>query len=218
IRLHKRLENGSWSMRVHVPLVQARADIWMPQIAVDAKGRVWVIWSEQTGQSKTATGNWDIYARYFDNQSFGPIVRISDNPKPDINPHVCVDSKHNIYVVWQGHADNTGDVMLARFNGDRWSKPLAVPKGPASDWYPQADVDAKGKIWIAFDSYRNGDYDVFLTSVDGDRVGEVVPIATSRYYEAHPTVACAADGRVWVAWEQAGYNWGKDQGYWLRFI
>ena len=40
IRLHKRLANGNWSTRLHVPLVQARADIWMPQIAADAQGRV----------------------------------------------------------------------------------------------------------------------------------------------------------------------------------
>jgi hypothetical protein len=77
-------------------------------------------------------------------------------------------------------------------------------------------VDSKGVAWISFDSYRNGDYDVFLTSYDGARVGPVVPIATSRYYEAHASVACAPDGRVWVAWEEGGYNWGKDQGYWLR--
>ena len=28
-------------------------------------------------------------------------------------------------------------------------------------------------------------------------------------------MACT-DGKVWIAWEQGGYNWGKDQGYWLR--
>ena len=164
---------------------------WMPQLAVDRDGRVWVIWSEQTGQTPTSTGNWDIYARSFDGNAWGPLVRVSDHPKPDINPHVTVDAKRNIYIVWQGHADNTGDVMLARFDGQRWSKPLAVTSGPESDWFPQADVDAQGKVWIAFDSYRNGDYDVFLTSVEGDRVGPIVPIATSRYLEAHPTVACA---------------------------
>ncbi|HEX4148975.1 MAG TPA: hypothetical protein VHY20_08305, partial [Pirellulales bacterium] len=216
IRLHKRLSGGKWSTRLHVPLVRAEADIWMPQLAVDKKDRVWVIWCEQTDQTKTASGNWDVYARAFENDQWGPIVRLSTDPKPDINPHVATDVDHNIYVVWQGHPENNGDIMLSRFDGQEWSKPQAVTSGPESDWYPQVAVDVDGTAWIAFDSYRNGDYDVFLTSVNGDRVGSIVPIATSKYYEAHPTVACAPDGQVWVAWEQGGFNWGKDNGYWLR--
>ncbi len=216
IRLHKRLPRGEWSTRTHVPLVNSRADIWMPQLAVDAKNRLWVIWCEQTPATADAEKNWDLYARSLDGDTWGEIVRLTNDPKPDINPHVSVDASHNICVVWQAHPENTGDIQLSRFDGKEWSKPLAVTKGEASDWYPQASVDAQGVVWIAFDSYRNGDYDVFLVSVKGDRIGELIPIATSKYYEAHPSVACGADGRVWVAWEQGGYYWGKDQGHWLK--
>ena len=53
IRLHKQLADGGWSTRTYVPLVNPRADIWMPQIACDAQDRVWVIWCEQTDQSRT---------------------------------------------------------------------------------------------------------------------------------------------------------------------
>ena len=181
IRLHKQLKSGKWSTRTHVPLVQARADIWMPQLAVDASDRLWVIWCEQTGQSATQTGNWDLYARSLDGTAWGPIVRLTDNPKPDINPHVAVDAKRNIYVVWQAHPDNDGDIMLCRFDGTSWSKPKTVTSGPAADWYPQVAIDQAGVAWIAFDSYRNGDYDVFLTSVNGEQVGEVIPIADTDY-------------------------------------
>jgi len=216
IRLHRRYPDGQWSTRTHVPLVKARADIWMPQLACDASDRVWIIWGEQTDQTRTASGNWDLYARALEQDVWGPIVRLTDHPKPDINHHVATDGKHNIYVVWQAHPENDGDVQMCRFDGKQWSKPMPVTSGPASDWYPQVAVDGKGTAWVAFDSYRNGDYDVFLTSVAGDRAGEVVPIATSKYYEAHASVACTPDGRVWVTWEQGGFNWGKDQGYWLR--
>jgi hypothetical protein len=216
IRLHRRRSDNTWSTGTHVPLVQARADIWMPQVAVDAHDRPWVIWSEQTGQTATSTGNWDLYARELRANEWGPIVRLTENPKPDINHHVAVDAKHNIYVVWQAHPENNGDIMLRRFDGKEWSKPIAVTSGSAGDWYPQVAIDSRGVAWIAFDSYRNGDYDVYLTSLEGETVGELIPIATSRYYEAHPSVTCTPDGKVWIAWEQAGYNWGKDQGYWLK--
>lgn len=218
IRLHKRLPDGAWSTRTYVPLVKPRADIWMPQIAIDAQNRVWVIWSEQTDQTRTNSGNWDLYARALDEQKneWGPLVRLTDDPKPDINLHVTTDTKHNIHVVWQSHPQNSGDVKYCRFDGSEWSKPLAVTSGPESDWYPQVAVDKEGVAWIAFDSYRYGDYDVFLTNVTKGKVGKLQPIASSKFYEAHASVACTNDGRVWVSWEQGGFNWGKDQGHWLN--
>ncbi|HEV7222432.1 MAG TPA: hypothetical protein VGN42_07010 [Pirellulales bacterium] len=216
IRLHKRLPDGQWSTRTHVPLVNARPDIWMPQLAVDATNRLWVIWCEQTPGENGAAGNWDLYARSLKDETWGEIVRLSDDAKPDINPHVTIDADHNIYVVWQAHPENNGDIRLCRFDGREWSQPLSVTSGPASDWHPRAAIDAQGTVWIAFDSYRNGDYDVFLVSVKGDDAGEPIPIAASKYYEAHASVACTPDGRVWVAWEQGGYYWGKDQGHWLK--
>lgn len=216
IRLHRRLPSGRWSTRTHVPLARANADIWMPQLAVDSKNRLWVIWSEQTGQSAEKTGNWDLYARSLVNDTWGPLVRLSTDPKPDINPHVAIDSQRNIHVVWQAHPKNAGDIYYCKFDGENWSQPLAVTSDAESDWFPSVAVDKDGTAWIAFDSYRNGDYDVFLTTVRDGRPGKVIPIATSSYYEAHASVACGRDGAVWVAWEQGGANWGKDVGYWLH--
>lgn len=216
VRLHRQLGDGWWSTRTHMPLARARADIWMPQLAVDAEDRVWVIWSEQIDQQPTRTGNWELFARPLIGDRWGDIVRLTNDPKPDINPHVVTDAKHNIHVVWQAHPQNSGDIQYCRFDGKGWSKPLGVTSDPESDWFPHAAVDKHGTVWIAFDSYRRGDYDVFLTSVKDNQLGQVVPIATSDYYEAHPSVACGDDGRVWVAWEEGGFNWGKDQGYWLK--
>ncbi len=216
IRLHRRLANGNWSARMYVPLVEARADIWMPQLAVDAKDRLWVIWAEQIDRTRTESGNWELFARALDGNAWGKIVRLTNDPRPDINPHVVTDKQKNIVVVWQSHAKNNGDISYCRFDGEKWSDPLAVTSGEESDWYPSVAVDEQDTAWIAFDSYRNGDYDVFLTSVSGNKPGKVVPIADSKYYEAHASVACTPDGQVWVAWEQGGYNWGKDQGHWLK--
>jgi len=232
IRLHSRLPNGGWSTHSPVPLVQGRGDIWMPQLAVDAQDRLWVIWAEQVPQDATRiprdatrtprdatrglNGNWDLYARPRKGDQWGKLVRLTNDPKPDINPHVTVDDNRNIHVVWQAHPENNGDVQYCVFNGKTWSNPLAVTSDAESDWYPRAAAGKNGTVWIAFDSYRNGDYDVFLTSVQNGKLGKVIPIATSSFYEAHASVAVTRDGNVWVAWEQGGYNWGKDQGYWLR--
>jgi hypothetical protein len=96
IRLHKRFPGGGWSTRTNVPLARGAADIWMPQLAVDAADRLWVVWCEQTGQSAERSGNWDLYARSLDGHEWGPLVRLTDDPKPDINPHVFSDAARNI--------------------------------------------------------------------------------------------------------------------------
>ena len=216
VRVHRRLDNGRWSTHSPVPLAEPRSDVWMPQVATDGDNRLWVIWAEQIGRSAHRTGNWDLFARQRANNQWGPLVRLTDNPKPDINPHVTSDRRGRIHVTWQAHPDNNGDIQYCFFDGTRWSKPLAVTDDEHSDWYPRVAVGADGTAWIAFDSYCNGDYDVLLTSVQDGEPGPVIPVAASKFYEAHASVAAAPDGTVWVAWEQGGYNWGKDQGYWLK--
>ncbi len=216
IRLHRRLKEGEWSTRTHVPLVQANADIWMPQIAVDASDRLWVIWCEQTDQTETESGNWDLYARSLAGETWGELVRLTSDKKPDINPHVFTDDKRNIHVVWQSHPKNFGNISYVKFDGQEWGKQVQVTSDLGSDWYPHVAVDKEGTAWIVFDSYRNGDYDVFLTSVKDGQAGQIIPIAASPYYEAHACVACGVEGAVWIAWEQGGANWGKDQGHWLK--
>src|SRR5215472_8755695 len=49
---------GKWSNLQWVP--GTSGDSFLPQIAVDASNRVWVVWSQQVGS------NWDLYARRFD--------------------------------------------------------------------------------------------------------------------------------------------------------
>jgi len=213
VRIHKQLASGKWSTRTYAPLVEPRADVWMPQLAVDAQDRVWLIWSEQTDRVPTKSGNWDLYARWNDGLKWGPLVRLTQDPRPDINPHVFQDPQRNIHVVWQAHPKDNGDIQYCSYDGKDWSAPLAVTSDAPSDWYPRGAVDDRGRVWITFDSYRNGDYDVFLTHLQDGQAGPVLPIAASPYYEAHASVACTPDGTVWVAYEQGGHNWGKDQGY-----
>ncbi len=216
VRLHRLLPNGRWSTYSPAPLVEPAADIWMPQLAADGQGRLWLIWSEQIGRTQAGKGNWELFARWFDGTQWGPLVRLTDLPGPDINHAVFTAANGTIHVVWQAHPQGNGDIYYTWFNGSEWQPPRAVTCDEASDWFPDIAVDAKGVPWVVFDSYRHGDYDVFLTALSGPHDGKLIPIATSRYYEAHASVACGRDGRIWIAWEQGGWNWGKDQGYWLR--
>src|SRR6266704_1064920 len=51
-------KDGKWGNLQWVP--GTSGDSFLPQVAVDASNRVWVVWSQQ------ANNNWDLYARRFD--------------------------------------------------------------------------------------------------------------------------------------------------------
>jgi hypothetical protein len=201
-------QNGKWSNIHWVP--NTSGDNWLPQVAVDAQNRVWVVWSQQL------EGNWDLYARRFDpaGQEWGGIERLTSDPLPDINPRLASDGRGHFAVVWQGFRGKNSNIFLKSFDGEKWGPEVRVTNRAANDWEPAVALDSQGAAWVVYDSYKNGNYDVFLAQVrDGRVVGDEITVAASLAFEARATVAADGAGRVWVAWEQGLPNWGKDNGY-----
>ena len=54
----RQYREGIWSNVVMVP--GGSGDVWLPQVAVDAENRPWVVWSARRND------NWDLFARRFD--------------------------------------------------------------------------------------------------------------------------------------------------------
>ncbi|HZT30038.1 MAG TPA: hypothetical protein VFA33_09155 [Bryobacteraceae bacterium] len=206
----RHFQNGAWSNIHWVP--NTSGDNWLPQIAVDAANRPWVVWSQQKN------GNWDLYARRFDpaRQEWGGLVRLTTDPLPDINPRVASNAQGRFALVWQGWRGRNSNIFLKTFDGQTWSPEVRVTNRPANDWEPAVALDSQGAAWVVYDSYKNGNYDVFLSRVQGGRADPEIPVAVTPLFEARATVAVDAADRVWVAWEEGLANWGKDQGYILR--
>jgi hypothetical protein len=206
----RRYRDGKWGAMLWVP--GTSGDSWMPQVAVDAGDRVWVVWSQQV------EGNWDIYSRCFDpaQQKWMRPQRLSSHARPDIYPRLAVDGKGRFAVVWQSFREKNSNIFLARFDDGRWSPEIRVTNHAANDWFPSVALDSSGTAWVAYDSYRNGNYDVFLSRVRPDGAAEEMPVAATPLMEAQATVAVDTADRVWIAWETAPANWGKDVGYVVR--
>jgi hypothetical protein len=206
----RRYHDGKWGDLHWVP--NTSGDIWLPQIAVDAGNRPWVVWSQQLN------GNWDLYARRFDaaEQEWGRLERLTSDPLPDINPRLTANRDGAFAVVWQGFRGKHSSIFLKTFDGQRWSQEVRVTRGEANDWEPAVSLDSQGSAWIAYDSYRNGNYDVLLSRVRNGRVDPEVTVAATPRFEARATVAVDGVDRVWVAWEEGLPNWGKDQGYVIK--
>ncbi len=208
----RRWEGGKWGNMRYVP--NTSGDVWLPQAGIDADGHLWVAWTQMLD------GNWDIYARSYDAraQAWGPLLRLSDHPMPDINPRMATDGHGTLALAWQGFRGGHSNIFLTTLGkGGQWSERVAVTGRPANDWEPAVAVDSAGTVWVAYDSYANGNYDVFLAGLrDGAiSVPEFAVAATGRY-EAKPTLAIDGSDRVWIAWESGGANWGKDTGFNIR--
>ncbi len=208
----RRWQDGTWGNMRYVP--NTSGDVWLPQAGVDADNRLWVTWTQMLD------GNWDMYARAFDpaDEAWGPMIRLTDHPLPDINPRMTSDSNGNLALVWQGFRNRHSNIYLKTYTSDGgWSEDVQITGRPANDWEPSVAFGPDRTIWVAYDSYANGNYDVFLTGVkDGEIAVPETAVAATGRYEAKATVAADSAGRVWVAWESGGANWGKDTGFNIR--
>ena len=74
----RQYKDGAWGTLQWVP--GTSGDSWLPQVAVDMKNRVWVVWSQMKDN------NWDIYARRFDpaKQEWGALEQLTTSAFPDV--------------------------------------------------------------------------------------------------------------------------------------
>ena len=208
----RRYHQGRWSRLI--PVGRAAEDLWRPQIAIDESDKPWLIYSQRPAAD--GPGNWDLYAMAWEDDEWGPQHRLTDNPLPDIEPHVARSPDGTIYVVWQSMAGRNSQIRLKYLREGRWSETVAVTNSAANNWSPAVAAAPNGSAWISWDRYRRGSggsYDVYARSFNpGAGLGPELAVASSTRFEAHSSVAVDSRGRPWIAWETSGVNWGKDLG------
>ena len=207
-------KDGTWQNLHWVP--GTSGDSWLPQIGVDGANRVWAVWSQQLDS------NWDVFARRFDpaESIWGPLLRLSSDPLPDINPRMSSDRRGWLAVAWQGfrrqpdaRTQARSHIFLRLLDGDQWTETIRITGGAHNDWAPSPAIDRTGVVWVAYDTYRDRSFDVYLAQVSGNRVVEPnMPVSMTPAFEARATTVVDAEDRVWVAWEFGLRHWGKDNG------
>jgi hypothetical protein len=202
-----RFDGKTWSTPLDI--TEPGLDVWRPSVVADAKGKVWVIWSQN------GNGNWDLYARSFDPIAHrkSEIERITSEPGSDINVVATLSKSGKVWLAWQRWEGNDFAIRAQSIGDNKSSRRTRNFNG--NEWSPSIAADSKGKIHIAFDTYSAGNYDVYLWTLGEDvsgPEGETMPIAASPRFEARPSIAIDKQDRVWVAYEEADANWGKDFG------
>ncbi len=192
-----------WGTWTQVPGVSG--DVWKPRLAFDAKGRIWIVWSQQVD------GNFDLYARWYDGAIFGRLHRLTSEPQSDFDHDVAFrDGK--IHVVWQAFRGKQSDIYHMAYSNAEWGGATLVSSSPHNDWEPAVAVDSQGTAIVAWDTYDRGRYDVLMRRIEDGHPGPTIDVAATERLEARPDLAVDSGDRVWVSYEAGRVNWAKDQG------
>ena len=199
--------NGVWGRPL--PVSEAGQDVYKTAVAADGDGRVWVVWSAQRN------GDFDIYARYREDDSWSTVQRVTSAAGPDLTPVAATASDGAVWIAWQGYRGNF-ETLAARQQGDRFGEEMRVSSSGANDWAPAIAAGPDGEVAVAWDTYDKGDYDVYLRRMrfrgGAVRMEDPQPVAASQRFEARASVTYDSGGRVWVGWEESFRSWGKDFG------
>jgi hypothetical protein len=204
--------DGRWSRLLPVGHASdlSERDLYRPQAAVDETGTPWLIWSEQAAGQPA--GNWEILAMAFRNQVWEKPITLSDNPGPDIDPHVAQGPHGSIYVAWQSLTGRASQIRMRYLANGKWSEMIHVTDRAQNNWAPAMAVAQNGTAWIAWDRYDHS-YDVYARSYSPQSgLGAERTIAATERFEAYASIAMDRQDRPWIAYETGGVNWGKDLG------
>ena len=192
---------GGWSAPEE--LTAGGQDLFRTAIAEDARGRIWVVWSQRQGET------WDLTARTYDGRSWSAPRKLTNGNGPNFFHKLIRDRAGNLHLVWIAHPTAESHVMWSKLDGDAWTPAQEI--SGASAWMPDAAADSQGNLYVAWDSYRTGNYNIFLRRIAADgALGPIEQVTRSPRFHAHASLAVDSADRVWLAWDESDANWGKD--------
>ncbi len=195
-----------------------KGDIYKVALAVDGRGALWVVWSENAAwQNPAAPANFEIWARSYSGGSFSAPINLSNHAGSDVNAVATTDAQGRVWIAWQGVRDGAFRILSRHQSGGGWSAEERVSTQSFTCWTPAIAAAADGRVAIAWDTYEKGDYDVWLREIDAaGKAAAPQPVTSSPGYEARPAITYDQQNRLWVCWEQSGPTWGKDWGGLVR--
>ena len=237
---HRWLAEGRWSAETLVsdPGKGARINDWSPDVAVDSKGTVWVVWDTYQG------GSYNIRMRSIREGILGPILRVTDSARFHANPSVAVDPLDRVWVAYDLADENWGKdtgflltggtglyesrrIGVAVYDGSRWLEPLdrlerLLP--PGLDRYshsPRLISDSQGRMWIAFQTRTAANrsetnwgsgtkWEMMASFYASDQWSRPVLIPESVGRNGRPVdTAVSSRGDVYLAWVTDQRRWGN---------
>ncbi len=149
---------GGWTPPVAVAPSSPGHEARAPQIAVDGRGRVLVVWEDVRGAGRHP----DLHAVYrLPDGSWSEPQRVNDDPgdAPQTRPHLSAGAGGAV-VAWEDGRNGDGDIYAAwlALESDRWSANVRVnqDRGDAQQAEPRVALDRQGNTVVVWTDYRTG--------------------------------------------------------------
>lgn len=167
-----------------------------PQIALDAKGNINVMWQDNTPPDS----NSDIYfARSADGGvTFSNPLNISNTAGFSANPFLTMDARANINVAWEDNTPGNQDIFFSRStdSGATFSVPLNLSSDAGLSLAPYIAADGNGNINAAWQDATSGISQILFSRFSSGTVANQPPIANAG---ADQTIACSGPNGSSVA-------------------
>ncbi|HEV2119758.1 MAG TPA: dockerin type I domain-containing protein [Candidatus Bathyarchaeia archaeon] len=184
-----------------------------PSVAVDRYGRIWVVWSRQTGVGCAPVCS-SIYYKYFDGLAWSadfPVPGASNPALSQVTPSAIIAKDGSIRIVWS--SNDTGATNLYSTSTDATIPALPSTGITSSSWTARqllfADTNDDGSPSMV--QARDGTLYVFfsVSTISGNNIDYTTfapnatswtgPLAlTSATTDALPTAAQMSDQKLWI--------------------
>jgi hypothetical protein len=181
-----------------------------PRIAIDGRGRVFVIWIDNR------FGPTEVFFRASEDsgKTWGPEVNVSKGATAATSHQILVNEAGRVLVVWEDSRHGGPEIFFNRSEdgGKSWF-PEAVrvsrhlPAGVSRSSDPSAALGPQDQVFVAWQDRRNGREDIYFNrSLDGGKTWMEQDLRLDRDdagtgVSRLPRVATDARGVVAVVWE-----------------
>jgi len=169
-----------------------------------AGGRVCVAWCAMD----LDTRQWSVFAAVSDDGGdWTEPMEVAGGERPALHPDVAVDpDTGQVWIAYEDWAD--GSIRLTSWDGDEWSKPIALSKA-GMNFRPRVIVTSGsgkhgGAVAVGWDSYRDGQYDIYMRMAN-ERGPHPIEhrVTTCPQWDNEVDLAEDLDGNIWMVWVRA---------------
>ena len=177
--------------------------------AVDSEGKLHVVYQGHKYSDPRAV----YYIHQKSNGKWTEPVNISNTENQIMTPHIAIDTKDNIHIVWQEFGTGNGQAYYStKSQNGNWSQPISIIDEEVSR--PQIEIDKYDNIHIAGDGFRG----VYRKRENGIWLEKEGMGSTIVNHE----LAISAEGDVHVAFEAGdiwiGYLYKPKNGEWQERV
>ncbi len=228
---------GIWSSTTLISTLSTN-DAEAPDIAVDEKGNVHIVWQDRSNVFGAGSAYYDIFYKYWNASTHiwsghtGEYDLLTPSHPYDCkNPAIGVDINGTVHIVWEDDNDLYGDganidIFYRCWNSttNAW-EPIEVVSNESSQssYEPCIGVDAEKNVYVAWcdNTNLNGsntDSDIFfkLRNATTGQWSGLVNSTDIIYTSANsysPSIAIDAQGDVHITWYDSDSSYGAGSDY-----